>query len=217
MALGFQEKNRQILTRRFLKARDQHGRIWGANIHTETQHPVDAVTPDGWTAPYLPDPKYRIWRYDMDNGGHSVFLDYDADIRDRKLALKEWTENMMRIGMQMNGSSFDARRPSPEVLHIVGPKPAAVEIPMAAQAGEPWILGRAVPKPRWAQAFFPDVAPDPLAFLKMTDDEDETEVAAPVAVTKAAPRKRRKTRTRSRATVTKAAPPAVALATASPE
>lgn len=187
------ERHPNVLDRTYLKAKDQHGRKWGALISKRTMAPVGAIEPLGWTAPFMPAQQYIKWRVGEEEIGYSVFIDYDAMVRDREVALRDWNQRLVEVGFKMNGQAFDARKPTPEVLALVGPKPHPKEIPLAAQAGEPWVLGLSDRKPRWAQTFFPETVHDPLAFLQQTDDDasdDEPEaVVAPVKRGPGRPRK----------------------------
>lgn len=170
IAQARKEKHPQVLERTFRFALDQHGRRWGANVHGRTHDPVERVKPQGWTAPYIPAPQFVKWRYDELDGRYRIEIEYDADIRARREALTEWKKNLVRVGLQMNGSAFDARRPSPEVLQFVGPRPVPPEVPMAAKAGDRWVLGLSQAKPEWAHQFFPDVEDDDAAFLALVGD-----------------------------------------------
>lgn len=167
------EKHPQILERTYRKAKDQHGRSWGANIHGRTHDPVDPLQAQGWTAPWLPAPKYVQWRYDAEDGRYSVVIDYARNIRDDQEALRQWNAELMRVGTAINGQTFNAARPSAEVLHRVGPKPEDPRIPMLAARGDAWLLGLSPERPAWADRLFPRVVADPLADLLAMEAEDE--------------------------------------------
>lgn len=152
------EKHPQVLDRKYRTAKDQHGRLWGANISGKTAEPVESLKPFGWTAPYLPAPQYVRWIDDDENGTRRVEINYQADLNDRLERLKEWTQEMWKAGRDMSKDAFNPEDPSPMVLAKVGPKPASPDIPKAIinqVEGYEWLLGLSDERPAWADTLFP--------------------------------------------------------------
>lgn len=157
-----------VVNRRGRVFTDQHGRKWWTQIDMKANSPCSPWEPHDatWHAPwYLPqEPKYYTVFEDDDQRG--LILQYDLRADDLKTAHKAWFEQMMAIGMKMSGQSFNARHPSPEVLHFAGPKPAPLEPVFAAKAGDPWVLGFSPVMPTWAEPFFIPRIADEFAFLQ---------------------------------------------------
>lgn len=145
-------------------ALDQHGRRWGAEVDKRTDDPCGPIKAL-FAAPWIPDLKYIKWEHNAEEGRFAVRIDYAGAKADRRDALKEWTKNLLQVGAQLNGQAFDPQNPTWAVLQKVGPKPQPVEIVIAAERGDPWILGLTDEMPHWAVPFFAATADDEAAFL----------------------------------------------------
>jgi len=181
------DQNPMMKGRVYRLALDQHGRRWGAEIDKRTDQPCSPITPS-FQAPWIPDAKYVTWTYDDASGAFRVVINYAEDKGDRKAAITEWQKTLLQTGAQLEGQSFDPSRPSIQVMMRVGPKPPPPEVVIAAEKGDPWVLGFSPDMPKWARPYFAKMLEDEAAFL--TDEsDDEIEVVPVEAPRRGRPRK----------------------------
>lgn len=161
--------------RTHIEAMDQHGRMWENVLDIAAKPkpgPVSLWKPKGWDAPLLPDQKYIRWHPD---NMFRIEIDYRSWKIDLRAARNDW-ENLLHktagemspqdAGASLVGGSKDTdyRDASPALLRSVGPKPQAVEPVIAAEQGEPWVLGKSNRVNVRLKAFFPDPVEDTIDF-----------------------------------------------------
>jgi hypothetical protein len=139
--------------RRYTIFRDQHGRKWEAVIEIQTGQPTGPVRPL-FTAPYIPEPPFLRF---SDREAGVMTINYDADANARKEAHRAWHQQMVRYAEGNYGqkSGEAIQNPTPEMIDYAGPRPAPVEFPLAAKAGNKWILGFVDAVPDWAVPLLP--------------------------------------------------------------
>lgn len=146
----------QEASRRYEEFRDQHGRIWGANVEIKTGDPCEVLTPVGWQAPTAPSwfagkltpppdhvkmvpSKYRARK------GYQVEVDYVGWIEAVDKRTEEHQQKLADIaqGMAKGGDVLALiENPSPALLQFVGPAPFPPRaFIQAAQAGNAWATG----------------------------------------------------------------------------
>ena len=157
--------------RRPMKLMDQHGREWFATIELATGDPTGPVDPR-FKAPILPPPAYI--KVDSRKEYGRVDIDYDGWAQMLRSAHEHWRRELTQNANRMYGDAAAEKieSPPPPLIDVVGRAPEAVEPVLAAQHGDPWILGLTDERPGWADLFFPLIEkkatdlPDELAFLQ---------------------------------------------------
>lgn len=125
--------------RRELKVTDKHGRKWYMTIETKTGDPTGLIQPL-FQAPYIPDQKYL--KVNEDNPNH-LDIDYELAKADIRRARAEWEREGRQLSQKMHGSKYNPLDDfTSEVLDVIGPPPQAIEPVIAAQQGNPWVLGK---------------------------------------------------------------------------
>jgi hypothetical protein len=138
----------QPANRRYQRFRDQHGRKWGAVIELKTGDPVGSPEPIGWTAPWMPDPKYVTVKLDDDGSVETGMLaiDYERALKDAK---KEQDDHQERLEF-FAGAIYSERagavlaekaRPAELMRYFRGSRPKPIEPIFAAMNGDRWLLG----------------------------------------------------------------------------
>lgn len=164
MLPGGKEKHPQVNQRQFRRAKDVYGRWWKTTVDIRNNAPCAPIQPDFY-APWYPDTQYVKWRFDQDTGNYIDILSHEMK-EDHRQAMKAWTEKLYMAGSQMQGDSFNPDNPSASVLLAVGPKPHPVELCIAHEYGDPWILGQTDVMPAWAKPYFVRSAFDETAFMR---------------------------------------------------
>lgn len=127
--------------------KDQHGRLWFANMDIQTGETVGRYEPAGperkdgnraapWSAPWMPPQQYLLRK-----GNYKILIDYDTWIADQDRANREYRDALIRTGIKLHGQAFDPETPTVAVLHEVGPAPTPVEVPVAMSQGNKFALG----------------------------------------------------------------------------
>jgi hypothetical protein len=200
----------QETKRRYEEFRDQHGRIWRANIEIKTGDPCENLQPSGWTAPIGPDwfvgkmippedvvkmvpARMRARR------GYQVQIDYDLWMQKVEERRVDYQTKIAQIAEGMtkgSGRTLELiENPSKELLKFVGPAPfPPLLFIQAAAAGNAWMLGDADLVPAKAQALLDELKPmitgqrkaldlniDPFAD-ELEEEEEEAYAGAAAAI-----------------------------------
>jgi hypothetical protein len=165
----------QVVRRQFWQMEDQHGRTWGGNFDMRVQPNPGCVEaglkPDHWRAPLVVPPQYQAVKWEPRRGPR-MEIDYPRWIENQQTAIKVAKAALNKLGHARYGDAYNPERPSPALLSEFGTMPAPVEPILAAQAGDPWVLGlkqpngAAYPMPAWARPYFASETKDPLAFMR---------------------------------------------------
>lgn len=157
--------------RRYMKLVDQHGREWGANIELKTGDPTGTIDPK-FKAPIYPPARYL--KVDSRREYGRVTIDYTGWAGMLRRAWTHWNTQLQKKARQMYDAAAAEKleNPPPALLAEVGISPEPIEPVLAAEHGDPWVLGLTTERPPWADLFFPerpkkaaDELPDELAFL----------------------------------------------------
>lgn len=118
---------------------DQDGRRFSAVADSTTQQPIGELIPAGWVAPWLPAMRFAKWRQinDLD-----FRWDYGAMADELAAQTAAYYEQATKFALEHN-------LPNPEVGGLVdrriqavfGHPPLSPEIPLSADAKDPWLLG----------------------------------------------------------------------------
>ena len=119
---------------------DQHGRHFGAQFDKNNLRPIGEFTPIGHTPPWLPPMRFIRWATD----GFSFRWDYDTMANELAADAAAYYDDVAKFMLD-----HMPHEPVPEVgdpipkrvRQVLGPPTLSPAIPLAAEAGEPWILG----------------------------------------------------------------------------
>lgn len=172
------EPHSQRSQRKFVKTRDQHGRVWEAVIERETLHPVGAmrlVVGEGsprvvTDPPLLPPQNPNVMKFRDEEVGYFEIA-YDSWLAQHDGEVRRWYDQLQGYAVAHYGEDFERYidRPSPALLRLLGPKPAPREQIIAAREAHPWALGHTTKKPSWASKYFPR----PVLASEVRDDETQ--------------------------------------------
>lgn len=134
--------NSQQERRTYVKALDQHGRLWGVTAETGGGQllPVGPYEPIGWAAPWYPPHPYLALTFE----GYqpAVRIDYATLIADRKFALREYQKRARQVGQKLHGQAYRADQPpTQQMIEQIGEPPHAWQLAQAAERGDRWTLG----------------------------------------------------------------------------
>ena len=174
MAFDGQEKQR-----RYEEFRDQHGRIYGANVEIKTGDPCETLRAIGWRAPSAPDWAKGILMPPVDD--HEIVRMVPARIRARKgyqveinyvRWLQKWDDALEAYQRKLHDFAKGMTKGSGQMLELIKDPPAELMklvgrgplgIPRvfieAAAAGNPWALGQSDVVPPKAEAVLADLKP----------------------------------------------------------
>lgn len=120
---------------------DQHGRRFGAQADVRNQRPIGDLTPlGGYDPPWLPPMRYMKWAME---GGLDFAWDYDT-------IAQEWAEGGSAYYSDATKFALEHNLPVPQpggeidrrIRDVFKDPPQSPAIPLAAKAGDPWILGK---------------------------------------------------------------------------
>lgn len=153
------------------KFKDQHGRLWFAMLDTTCNDTIGHLQPQ-FTAPWLPDTKSEYVRvvHDPDTGVSTVKINYAQIKGDLRYAWQEWIKHRDLIGREVQKDAYNPEKPTPYILQMAGPSPKPIEPVIAAEAGDPWVLGFSDEMPPWATPFFTKETLDETAFMKRAEE-----------------------------------------------
>ena len=119
---------------------DQHGRKLGAWADKGNQRPIGEFQPQGFNPPWMPPMRYA--QFDAE-GGLEFRWDYDT-------MAQEWGEMGASYYSDATKFALEHNLPVPEIGGTIDRRirdvfkdpPKSPAIPLAAKAGDPWLLGR---------------------------------------------------------------------------
>lgn len=118
---------------------DERGRLFYAEADAISQQPIGEMRPVGWVAPWLPPQRFAKFRRD---GELSFRWDYQSMADELAADVAAYYEQATKFALEHNlpvpdvGGIVDRR-----IAAVFGPAPLSPEIPMAADAGDRWLLG----------------------------------------------------------------------------
>lgn len=118
---------------------DQHGRVFYATADGISQQPIGELQPVGFRPPWQPPMRFAKWRRD---GDLNFRWDYQSMADELSADVAAYYEQATKFALEHNlpvpdvGGVVDRR-----ISAVFGPAPISPEIPMAADAGDPWLLG----------------------------------------------------------------------------
>lgn len=118
---------------------DQNNRQFEAQSDIATSQPIGEFTPRGCNPPWLPPMRYAKWRAD---GDLAFRWDYEGMANELAGITAQYYEDAVKFALEHN-------KPEPEIggpvdrsiRSVLGKPPLSPAIPLAAQAGDPWLLG----------------------------------------------------------------------------
>lgn len=127
----------QAASRRGATLTDDWGRPWSATIDKKTGDPIGTITPQGWSAPWRPEPAYM--RPDPENP-RRLIIDLDRALAETLEAHEQYTEDWNRAAAARNLDPTDTRNHA-TLAQQVGPRPKPWQPIKAALDGNKYILG----------------------------------------------------------------------------
>lgn len=132
----------QRIRRAYREFTDQHGRRFGAQADIATSQPMGEFTPLGCNPPWLPPMRYAKFRQDGELHFRWLYEDLAA----------EWSGITAQYYQDAVKFALEHGKPEPElggpvdrsIRYVLGVPPLSPAIPLACQAGDPWLLG--IPK-----------------------------------------------------------------------
>lgn len=118
---------------------DQHGRQFYAETDALSQQPIGEMRPHGWKAEWLPASRFAKFRRDGD-----LHFEWQYHVMADELSadVASYYEAATKFALEHNlpvpevGGVVDRR-----ISAVFGPAPLSPEIPLAAEAGDPGLLG----------------------------------------------------------------------------
>lgn len=118
---------------------DQHGRQFYAEADALSQQPIGEMRPHGWKAEWLPASRFAKFRRDGD-----LHFEWQYHVMADELSadVASYYEAATKFALEHNlpvpdvGGVVDRR-----ISAVFGPAPLSPEIPLAAEAGDPGLLG----------------------------------------------------------------------------
>ncbi len=118
---------------------DQHGRKFGAESDIATSQPIGELMPQGFCPPWQPPMRFAKWRR---VGDLDFRWDYETMAAELSGITAEYYQDAVKFAIENN-------KPEPEIggpidrsiRYVLGPPPLSPAIPLACEAGDPWMLG----------------------------------------------------------------------------
>lgn len=118
---------------------DQHGRVFGAQSDMATNQPIGEIMPQGFQAPWLPPMRFvkfskvgdLKFRWDYTTMANELAGDTDVYYRDAVTFALENHKPEPEVGGPVDRS----------IRFVLGKPPLSAAIPLAAEMGDPWLLG----------------------------------------------------------------------------
>lgn len=129
---------------------DNHGRHFGGQYDVRTMRPVEELRPIGFNPPWLPPPRFMKWKTRM---GFAFSWDYETMSSELAGGTAVYYADVTKFMVEHMPASEPPRIGQPvhsRVRQVLGVPPLSPAVPLAAQAGDPWLLGvsGAVPNER---------------------------------------------------------------------
>lgn len=186
---GIKQFKSQADEREYREWVDQWDRLWEGTIELKSGDFCGLPPkPKGWAPPFpqwMP-PAYtmRCGRlYEIHDKGVTRTLATEEmyiDLAPWKIATldsnREWREQLFDIGRTMSGDAFDPDAPTPQVLARIGRKPLPVEVILAMEQGNRYVLGLTDVVDERLRPFMPTTLPD--YGLDFRDDLGDAPVVA---------------------------------------
>lgn len=123
---------------------DQFGRRYAANYDTRNMRPKEELRPMGFNPPWLPPMKYIAWERDGGFRFRWDFVTMANDLTDDATAYYASVfEFMMEYMPGVEPPELGDPVPTKVLRSPLGKPPLSPAIPLACEAGDPWILGMA--------------------------------------------------------------------------
>jgi hypothetical protein len=133
--------------------RDDHGRRWFAVTELLSGAPSGMIEHQ-FQAPLIPPQKYLELSRDPERP-YDLHIAYERWIADTETDREEWHKNGRLVARRTPGVTWTEGDPFPTaVLDVIGPEPTPLEPILAAQQGNPWVLGKTTTPDRRLVQFF---------------------------------------------------------------
>jgi hypothetical protein len=133
--------------------RDDHGRRWFAVTELLSGAPSGMIEHQ-FQAPLIPPQKYLELSRDPERP-YDLHIAYDRWIADTETDREEWHKNGRLVARRTPGVTWVEGDPFPTaVLDVIGPEPTPLEPILAAQQGNPWIIGKTTVRDARLAKFF---------------------------------------------------------------
>jgi hypothetical protein len=120
---------------------DQHGRKYAAQYELSNSRPIGELSPVGFSPPWTPPMRFIVWER---HGGFRFRWDYATMANELAEGSDAFYTEVVQFMMEHMPTEKvpEIGEPIPErVRRLVGKPPLSPAIPLAAEAGDPWILG----------------------------------------------------------------------------
>lgn len=120
---------------------DQHGRKFSAQYYLENGRPVEELRPVGCSPPWLPPMRFIQWER---HGGFRFRWDYETMANELAEGADQFYTEVVQFMLEHmpNEPVPEVGEPIPaRVRRFVGKPPLSPAIPLACEAGDPWMLG----------------------------------------------------------------------------
>lgn len=120
---------------------DQHGRRFAATYDLGNGRPIGELQPVGFSPPWLPPMRFMLWERP---GGFRFRWDYATMANELAEGSDQFYTEVIQFMIEHmpNERVPEIGEPIPaKVRRFVGKPPLSPAIPLAAEAGDPWILG----------------------------------------------------------------------------
>lgn len=140
-SLGFSQpgESLQRVARSWREFTDQHARTFGAEVEVSNGHPVGEFQALGFVPPWMPPMKFAKFRKI-----HDVKFRWDYSEMADELAgiTAAYYQDAVKFAIENNKPEPDVGGPiDRSIRYVLGPPPLSPAIPLACEAGDPWILG----------------------------------------------------------------------------
>jgi hypothetical protein len=141
-----QKAKGQPANRRYQRYRDQHNRRFGATVENKTGDPVGTIDPvGGWSAPWMPHPKYLELARDEDGQLEvgRLYWNYGRLLKDIRDEQRDNRARLEFYAQAMYGESAGEKieKPPAALLRLLKYVPQHPQVVLAAMKGDRWLLG----------------------------------------------------------------------------
>lgn len=118
---------------------DQHGRKFGAESDIATSQPIGELMPQGFCPPWQPPMRFATWRR---VGELDFRWDYETMAAELSGVTAEYYQDAVKFAIENNKPEPEIGGPVDRTIrYVLGPPPMSPAIPLACEAGDPWMLG----------------------------------------------------------------------------